>query len=93
MSEELNTAAKWHLAWLRVLQRRSRKDCIRWQKRVVWALHRWERARRALLPEGPKCWFCERPGHDESEEACLVRERVVGYWEVMGWIYNQREGA
>lgn len=93
LRKEREKAAKWHKAWLRVLGRRSQKECIRWQKRTVWALHRWERARRAELPEGPNCWFCERPGHDESEGPCEYRMLTALKWEACGRIWRGKEAA
>lgn len=93
MNAELKKASRWHLAWVRVLERRSLKECIRWQKRSVWALHRWERARRAEIPEGPKCWFCERPGHDESKGSCMYRTRAVLKWKACGRIWRGKEAA
>ena len=92
MSAEREKAEAKYETWIKVLLGRSTKDRIRWQKRVIWALHRLERARRAELPAGPKCWFCERPGHDESQEACAFRTQVAARWELYGR-YWRGEGA
>lgn len=93
LEEELRRAEAWHALWGHAISMMDEPGAWRWQKRGIWALHRFERARRALLQPGVRCGFCERPGHDEEEESCLVRQRVVEYWEVLGWIHKQREGA
>jgi hypothetical protein len=93
MNAEREKAGAWYQTWTKVLWGRSKKDCIRWQKRVIWALHRWERARRAELPAGPKCWFCERPGHDESEEACSFRTQAAAKWELYGRYWRREEAT
>jgi hypothetical protein len=90
---EHERAARWFHAWMQVLMQRSRKDCIRWQKRSIWAMHRLVRARRAEAERGPRCSFCEFPGHDESEEPCAVRTRSVGRWEQCGRIWRGEEAG
>lgn len=81
LEEEVRRAKAWHGVWRHAISCMDEREAWRWQKRAVWALHRLERARRALLPTGPRCGFCERPGHDESEAACPVRRLIVRFWE------------
>lgn len=93
MKSEQERAQRWYDAWKRVLERRGVKDAIRWQKRVVWALHRLERERRALLPPGLRCQFCERPGHDEEEFVCGFRSFVTARWNARARRWLGKEGA
>jgi len=90
---ELEIATIWHAAWRRVLRYTDLKTAIRWQKRIISALHREERAVRALLPKGLRCWYCERPGHDESHRPCPDRRMATRRWQQLGKMWRRKEGA
>jgi hypothetical protein len=90
---ELEMARIWHSAWRRALRCMDLKTAIRWQGRIISAMHREERARRALLPDGPRCWFCEEPGHDEAEQSCLYRRMAARRWQQLGARWRGKEGA
>ena len=93
---ELETAAIWHRGGRRALRSMDMKTAIRWQKRRIWALHREERARRAMrafIQDGPRCWFCEQPGHDEAEEPCFERQMAARRWQQLGKLWRGKEGA
>ena len=91
--DELEIAAIWHAAWRRAFRSMDMKTAIRWQKRLIWALHREERARRALMPDGLNCWFCEQPGHDEAENPCPIRRMESRRWQRLGKMWRGKEGA
>jgi hypothetical protein len=94
MKDERETSEKWYWAWgVKLMASDGITDRVRLLKRVGWAHPRRERALRALLPEGPRCWYCERPGHDESEQACQHRTRAAKSWAMRGQIWNREEGA
>ena len=90
---ELEIAVIWHTAWRKALRSMDLKTAIRWQGRIISALHREERVRRALLPDGPRCWFCERPGHDEAEKPCPDRRMETRRWQQLGKMWRGKEGA
>ena len=90
---ELEIARIWHSAWRRALRSMDLRTAIRWQGRIISALHREERGVRALLPEGPRCWFCERPGHDEAEKPCPERRMAARRWQSLGKMWSRKEGA
>ena len=90
---ELEIATIWHAAWRKPFRYMNLKTAIRWQGRIISAMHREERARRALMPDGPKCWFCERPGHDETERPCPSRRMETRRWQQLGKMWRGKEGA
>lgn len=94
MTAEREQSEKWYWAWgMALLAPEGITDRVRLLKRVGWAYHRRERALRALSPEGPRCWYCERPGHDESELACPHRAAAARSWAWRGQRWRGEEGA
>lgn len=96
---EIEKAEAWTCAWTEAWNAMSlanERPAKRWayvNKRLQWAEHRWERAERAALPPGPRCWFCERPGHDESESSCPERRVQAWCWAWDGMKRRGKEGA
>ena len=62
-------------------------------RRRAWAQHRWGRAVRAGMRQGPKCPYCGHPGHNESEEPCWMRSMHAELWTVRGARWRREEGA
>ena len=89
----VNKAEAWHFTWWLVVANMPVQKAARWEKRVVWAKHRIERQRRAAMLNGPRCWYCERPGHDETEKACIDRRIHAQRWKAMGKMWRGKEGA
>jgi len=90
---ELDIAGDWHFAWWLTVANMPTKKALRWEKRVRWADHRLERARRECLRSRPCCWYCERPGHDETEKPCPDRVMDAKRWQAIGKMWRGKEGA
>ena len=88
MRTELEISGGWYFAWWLTVANMPAKDAARWEKRVVWAKHRRIRARRAAEVQGPRCWYCERPGHDETERPCPDRQVDAKRWKALGELWS-----
>ncbi len=92
MRTELEIAQWWCDAWFRAWCEVPGKS-VMLMKRHAWAIHRVERAERAVLPMGLRCWFCERPGHDETEKSCPERRVQAWCWAWDGMKWRGKEAA
>lgn len=41
----------------------------------------------------PICWYCKRPGHDETEISCPDRQVDAQWWRAAGNLWRGKEGA
>lgn len=44
-------------------------------------------------PTMPVCWYCGRPGHDETERPCPDRRVDAKRWRAFGKMWRGKEGA
>lgn len=93
MRSERGIAADWYFAWRLTVANMPAAKAARWEKRVVWAKHRAIRARRAADVHGARCWYCERPWHDETERSCPDRVMDAKRWQAFGKMWRGKEGA
>lgn len=99
MKAELDSARAWDFMWNELYyrmaesRRQSRKKWFAWEKRMQWARHRLEQAERATFPSWPRCWFCERPGHDETLKPCWRRRAEARKWVYIGKRWRGKEEA
>ena len=90
MSTELERSGWFMVGWRRAVD--YGKASVMLIRRRMWAFHRYERARRAADAPGPKCFYCDRPGHDEAEEACWRRALHAKVWMGRGEMWRGKEG-
>ena len=80
MGTEQKMSNWWACGWRRAEIHGLCARSVRWVIRRIWARHRRERAGRAAMGSGPKCFYCGEPGHDESEESCWKRVLNAQTW-------------
>ncbi len=96
---EMDKAMFWAFGWMGVCQEAECQKAggvsVRMRMRLTWAVNRLEREERArYTASGPRCPFCERPGHNEDVEACPDRVRQVIAWQLLGmYCYPRPEGG
>jgi hypothetical protein len=79
---ESTVARWWEIGWeLRTFTMTPREQ-TRILRRVTWARHRRERAQRAELAGAAVCWYCERPGHEDTP--CPMRSEDAETWVAWG---------
>ena len=93
MRSEMEKSGWWCWAWRLAVVSMPAAKAARWEKRVTWAKHRRIRARRAADVQGARCWYCERPWHDETERPCPDRQADAKRWQAFGKMWRGKEGA
>jgi hypothetical protein len=86
----MSEAESWYFAWWLTVANMPSTKAVRWEKRVTWARHRVERQKRERMLNGPRCGYCERPGHDETKKACIHRTMEAKRWNVFGKMWSRK---
>ncbi len=82
---ELDKAKFWAFGWRQAFLFSDFGGAKAW-RRQAWAKHRYELACREEKKHvaGPRCSFCERVGHDESQVACQERRQSAAIYAYVG---------